>query len=309
MKAETPLLEVRGLSVEGAQPILRGLDFEIKRGERVGLIGRSGSGKSLTALSCLGLLPRGLRFGSSKIRIDGVSLLELSEDRRLSLRGRRVGMVFQQASAALNPVWSVGFQLRELCRLYFPKGDAGGMAKKLLTDVGLVDEELLRAYPHELSGGQRQRVLLAMALAGDPELLLADEITSSLDLLSQASILKLVDRLCRERGLALLLISHDLSTILPRTDRIMVIEEGMLVEEAPTEVFEAEPLHPLSRRLLGASGGEPVPAEASRPFVDVGCPYASRCLSFEPECARGMPELREFDPGHRCRCFFAGELS
>lgn len=309
MSGEPALLELQGLRVEGSRPILRGLDFRIGRAERVALIGRSGSGKSMTALSCLGLLPPGLRFESSKILVDGVDLLELPEKQRLGLRGRRIGIVFQQASAALNPVWTVGFQLRELCSLYFPEKDARVMARRLMDDVGLEDEALLRAYPHELSGGQRQRVLLAMALAGKPDLLLADEITASLDLVTQAEILDLLDRLCRERGLALLLISHDLSTIFPRSDRIMVIEEGMIVEEAPTKSFEAQALHPLSQRFLRAARGEDPEPEASRPGSEVGCPYAGGCIRFQPECARKMPDLREFDPGHRCRCFFAGDPS
>lgn len=307
MSGEPPLLELRGLSVSGDQPILHGLDLAIGRGERVGLIGRSGSGKSLTALSCLGLLPRGLSFGASEILLDDVDLLKIPESERLRLRGPRVAMVFQQASAALNPVWSIGFQLRELCHLYYPERDASLIVQEMMGCVGLIEPGILRAYPHELSGGQRQRVLLAMALVGEPELLLADEITASLDLMSQTEILKLLDRLCQERHLALLMISHDLSTVIPRVDRVMVIEEGFLVEEAPVELFKNQPLHPLSRRFLQASRGERLTAEASRPRTGGGCPYASRCALAIPECAAAVPPLVDFGQGLRCRCLRAGE--
>ena len=304
MNDDRPLLEIRHLLVYGIRPILRGLDFEILRGERVGLIGPSGSGKSLTALSCLGLLPRGLHFGASEIRVDGVDLLALPERERAAFRGRRISLAFQEAGSALNPVWSIGFQLRELERLYFPGEKAGLRSEEMLHAVGLGEGKISRAYPHELSGGQRQRALLAMALIGEPDLLLADEITSSLDLLSRKAVLGVLDRLCRERELALLMISHDLESMLSRVDRVILIEEGMLIEDAPTEVFIREPLHPLSRRLLQASLSGGVPPESRRDPFPEGCPHAHRCPRFEDRCAAELPPLVEVERGRRCRCFF-----
>jgi len=306
MNEDVPLLEVHNLLVYGTRPILRGVDFVIRRGERVGLIGPSGSGKSLTALSCLGLLPRGLHFGPSEIRIDGVDLLALSERERAAFRGRRISLAFQEAGSAMNPVWSIGFQLRELARSYFHDGKAQQRSEVLLDAVGLDGGSISRAYPHELSGGQRQRVLLAMALIGEPDLLLADEITSSLDLLSRDAVLGVLDGLCRERELALLMISHDLESVLSRVDRMMLVEEGMLVEDAPTAMFIREPLHPLSSLLLHTSRGGNVPPEIRRNIPLGGCPHAQRCPRFQNRCALEIPPLVKVEDGRRCRCFFPG---
>lgn len=308
MEAEAALLEVSGLEVRKEYPIIRGIDFSIHRGERVGLIGRSGAGKSLTALSCLGILPQGLNFSNTRIAFDGVDLLQLPEAERARYRGKGMGLVFQEALSALNPVWSIGFQLRELVHLYFPDENAEDRAADLLSSLGLDKQRILRAFPHELSGGQRQRVLLAMALVGEPELLLADEMTASLDLLTQARVLQLVDQLCVERGLSLLMISHDLATVLPRVERVLLMEGGLLVEEAPATVFREVPLHPLSRRMLAAARGERLEIEMCKPELSGGCPYAARCPRARERCSEERPPMELLGPGHRCRCFFPGSI-
>ncbi|MFF7726463.1 dipeptide ABC transporter ATP-binding protein [Streptomyces sp. NPDC008001] len=263
------LLEVDGLTVgAGDKPLVRGVGFTVGRGERVGIIGESGSGKTLTALALLGLLGEGLRAGGSA-RLDGVPFDLLgATDRELStVRGRLAGMVFQEPMTALNPVMKVGPQVAESLRLHGPRSERPGRAAARTTAVGLLDRLRLpdpgraaRAYPHQLSGGQRQRAVLAGALAGDPALLICDEPTTALDVTVQKEIVDLITGVSDERGTAVLYISHDLALVASVCHRVLVMHDGEVVESGPVERVLRQPEHPYTRALLSASDlSVPVP--------------------------------------------------
>ncbi len=231
------------------------ISLTIHSGERIGLLGASGSGKSLTALSLLGLVPPPGAIVGGSVEIQGMDILTSSKPERSRLRGGAVGMVFQEAEAALNPVMTIGAHLEEIIRRHRPKEAARWryIAVDLLESVDLDPVRTLKSHPHRLSGGQRQRALLALALAGDPALIIADEPTSSLDVLTQARMLGLLDRLCRERSLALLLISHDLGVVSSLVDRVMVMLDGTIIEEATIQDFLETPHHPYSQSLVATA--------------------------------------------------------
>lgn len=247
------MLSVHDLRIcAGETELVHGLSFQVEPGQSLGLVGASGSGKSLTTLALLGLLPEGLQMRSGSIEFDGQSLTGLSERAWRGVRGGRIGLVFQDPSAALNPVLRVGFQVEEVLAAH---GVAGGRTRvrALFDEVQLSqDGDLLDRFPHELSGGQRQRVMIAIALAGEPELLLADEPTTALDVTVQAAILELVVRIQRERGLAMLWISHDLGVIARVCDRVAVLDEGELVEQGPVQQVLEAPQSRAAKRLLAA---------------------------------------------------------
>jgi peptide/nickel transport system ATP-binding protein len=250
------LLTVRDLTVElDGVPLVDRVGFELGAGERVGLIGESGSGKSLTALAVMGLLPDEL-LPSGGVTLDGTSLLTLPERALAGLRGERIAMVFQEPMTALDPMMRVGSQVAEIVRLHrdLSRAQAQARAEELFARVGLPDPRAqLRAYPHQLSGGQRQRVLIAMALACDPSILIADEPTTALDVTVQAQILELLHRLVVEQGTALLLITHDLPVIASICERVLVMQEGRIIERGPlAEVFEA-PHEPHTQALLAGT--------------------------------------------------------
>jgi ABC-type dipeptide/oligopeptide/nickel transport system ATPase component len=267
-----PLLEVRGLEVsfpiQGEwTPVVRGVSLTVARGEVVGLVGESGSGKSMTALAVLGLVPPPGRVTAGRVRLgqtddaaEPVDLLTLGERAMRQVRGRRIAMVFQEPATAFNPVYSIGFQIAEAARAHDRPGSPGrrmtrqeayAEAARLLDRVAIADaRRRLDAYPHQLSGGQRQRAMIAMALAGRPDLLLADEPTTALDVTLQAQILELLDGLRRDLGLSVLLITHDLGVVAESCDRVVVMRHGRVVETAAvTELFRA-PAHPYTRELL-----------------------------------------------------------
>ncbi|MFC5145096.1 dipeptide ABC transporter ATP-binding protein [Streptomyces aureoversilis] len=256
------LLEVDGLTVDaGERPLVRGVGFTVDRGERVGIIGESGSGKTLTALALLGLLGEGLRAGGSA-RLDGVPFDLLgATDRELStVRGRLAGMVFQEPMTALNPVMKVGPQVAEALRLHGPRSERPGRAASHAAAVGLLDRLRLpdparaaRSYPHQLSGGQRQRAVLGGALATDPALLICDEPTTALDVTVQKEIVDLVTGVSDERGTAVLYISHDLALVASVCHRVLVMYDGEIVESGPVEQVLRSPEHPYTRTLLKAS--------------------------------------------------------
>ncbi len=231
------------------------VSLTIHSGERIGLLGASGSGKSLTALSLLGLVPPPGAIVGGSVEIQGTDILTSSKPERSRLRGGAVGMVFQEAEAALNPVMTVGAHLEEIIRRHRPKEAVRWrhVAVDLLENVDLDPVRTLKSHPHRLSGGQRQRALLAIALAGDPDLIIADEPTSSLDVLTQARMLGLLDRLCRERSLALLLISHDLGVVSSLVDRVIVMSAGTIIEEATTQDFLETPHNPYSQSLVATA--------------------------------------------------------
>ncbi|MGK5547232.1 dipeptide ABC transporter ATP-binding protein [Streptomyces sp. URMC 127] len=256
------LLEVGNLTVDaGGTPLVRGVGFTVGRGERVGIIGESGSGKTLTALALLGLLGEGLRAGGSA-RLDGVPFDLLgATDRELStVRGRLVGMVFQEPMTALNPVMKVGPQVTEALRLHGPRSERPGRAAARATAVELLGRLRLpdparaaRSYPHQLSGGQRQRAVLAGALAGDPALLICDEPTTALDVTVQKEITDLITGVSDERGTAVLYISHDLALVASVCHRVLVMHDGEIVESGPVGQVLRQPAHPYTQALLRAS--------------------------------------------------------
>jgi ABC-type dipeptide/oligopeptide/nickel transport system ATPase component len=268
----TPLLTVEGLTVElpaagGWAAVVRGVSFAVGRGEIVGLVGESGSGKTLTALALLRLLPPGARLRGRAL-LGGEDLLALPERRLREVRGGRIAMVFQEPSAALDPVYSIGFQIAEAVLAHRPLARRAARAEaiRLLDLVGMpAAARRLDDYPHQLSGGQRQRAMIAVALAGGPELLLADEPTTALDVTLQAQVLDLLDRLRRELGLAVLLITHDLAVVAETCERVLVMHAGEVVEAAAVGELFHRPVHPYTRALLADAakvfrrpeGGEP----------------------------------------------------
>jgi peptide/nickel transport system ATP-binding protein len=318
-----PLLEVTDLRVtlqtaRGPADALREVSFTLERGERLGLIGESGCGKSITALALMGLLPGGARAAGS-IRFDGTELTKLAEDDWCRLRGDRLGMVFQEPMTALNPLHTVGAQIGESLRLH--KGLTGAAARaqalRLLERVHLPQaRERLDAYPHQLSGGQRQRVVIAIALACGPDLLIADEPTTALDVTIQREVLDLIDELVREDRMALLLISHNLGVMADRVDRVFVMYGGTVVESGPTEEVFARRAHPYTQGLfaarptLGLARGTRLATIAGRvpelADLPAGCPFAERCAKVIDDCRRALPAPVPVQPGapqrHVARC-------
>ncbi|NYI71853.1 peptide/nickel transport system ATP-binding protein [Naumannella cuiyingiana] len=253
------VLEVEGLTVTaGARRLVDDVSFTVGRGERVGLIGESGSGKSLTALAALGLLADGLRAGG-RVGLAGFegNLVEAGERARARIRGRLASMVFQEPMTALNPTMRIGDQVAEVMIIHRTRPDraaARRRAVELLADVGLPDPaQAALAYPHQLSGGQRQRVVIAIALANDPELLIADEPTTALDVTVQARVLDLIRRGVAEHDAALLLITHDLGVVATVCERVLVMTEGRIVEAGAVGEVLARPQHTYTRKLLAAS--------------------------------------------------------
>ncbi len=280
-----------------AVPVLETVSLTLDRGERLGIVGESGSGKTLLALALLGLLPHGAGV-SGAIHFDGCELLTLPPAARRAYRGRRIGMVFQEPMTALHPMLTVGYQIGEAITLH--RGLRGAARRAavldLLAQVHLPDAvRRIDAFPHELSGGQRQRVGLALALAGAPDLLIADEPTTALDVTVQRAILRLLHELTDARGLALLLVSHDLGVVGHLTQRLLALYAGRVVEAGPTRTVLAQPHHPYLRGLRAAIpsiGQVPVPIPGSLPppmARGLGCRFAPRCREASPECAVSPP--------------------
>ena len=274
---ESPLLEVRGLETQfdvpgGPVRAVRGVSLSLARGETLALVGESGSGKSVTALSILQLLPRPpARYPAGSVRFRGAELMGAPEAELEQVRGNRIAMVFQEPMTSLNPLHTIDKQVAETLRVHKSMTRAAARARvlELLHLVGLADaERRLGAYPHQLSGGERQRVMIAMALGNEPDLLIADEPTTALDVTIQAQILRLLKTLQQRFGMALLLITHDLGIVRRMADRVAVMTEGQIVETAPVAELFASPRHPYTRRLLDAEPrGEPVPAAPEAPAV------------------------------------------
>jgi peptide/nickel transport system ATP-binding protein len=316
--AGTPLVEIAGLTVafEGVRA-LDGVDLAVGRGEALGLVGESGCGKSVTWLAALGLLPPRART-SGQVRLDGQELLGASPALLDRVRGGRIAMIFQDPASALNPVHRIGRQIEEALLLHRDLSGAAARAEalRLLDQVGIPDpRRRVHAYPHEMSGGQNQRVMIAMALAGRPELLVADEPTTALDPTIQAQILDLIRRIRAETGMALVLISHDLGVVADICDRVCVMYAGRIVEQAPADTLFAAPAHPYTRGLLGAlpemdgprrrlaaiAGGVPEPW--NRP---PGCAFAPRCPDAIAACNAAPPALRPLGGGQSAACIRAG---
>ena len=267
-----PLLEVCGLSVGfGSESAVRGISFVIQPGETLGLVGESGSGKSATSLAILRLLPGTARVGGA-IRFDGMDLLELPEEAMRRRRGREIAMIFQEPMTALNPVMPVGRQIAEAVEAHHPELGRRAVRMKVvqaMEEVGLPEpERRMRDYPHQFSGGQRQRILIAMAIVNRPRLLIADEPTTALDVTVQAQILELLNALRREHGLAMLFISHDLAVVSQVADRVAVMQQGKIVEEAGVRELFVAPKHEYTRRLLASA--PTMRTDRTRPLATLG---------------------------------------
>jgi peptide/nickel transport system ATP-binding protein len=313
------LLEVDRLMValdtaRGPAEAVREVSFTLDRGETLGLVGESGSGKSMTALAVLGLLPDGART-EGRVLLDGQDLLKLDEKALCGVRGDRIGVVFQEPMTALNPLHTIGRQIAETLILHrgTSVGEARREATRLLDRVGIPDPvRRVDAYPHQLSGGQRQRVTIAIALACGPDLLIADEPTTALDVTIQRQILDLIADLVEERGMALLMISHDLGVIAENVERMLVMYGGSIVESGATEAVFARPSHPYTRGLFGArpklGGGRGVKLTTIRgtvpELVDMpkGCPFAGRCPLTIDACNAALPDVMDLAGGHGARC-------
>ena len=325
MVPTVPLLEVTELRVElntarGAVAALRGVSFTLERGQTLGLIGESGCGKSLTALALMGLLPDGAQVSGS-MRLNGTELTTLPEADWCRLRGDRLAMVFQEPMTALNPLHTVGRQIAEPLRVH--KGLSGQQARaealRLLQRVQLPQAATrLDAYPHQLSGGQRQRVVIAMALACAPDLLIADEPTTALDVTLQREVLDLIAELVREDGMGLMLISHDLDVMADRVAQLVVMYGGTVVEAGATAAVFDRPAHPYTQGLfsarprLGLGRGSRlatipgrVPALADLP---AGCPFADRCPRVGADCRAAPPPAVAAGAGHLVRCLRPGAV-
>jgi peptide/nickel transport system ATP-binding protein len=307
-------LRVTLQTARGPADALRGVSLSLRRGDTVGLIGESGCGKSITALALMGLLPEGAVVSGS-IRLNGQELTTLDEAALCRLRGNRIGMVFQEPMTALNPLHTVGRQIGESLRLHKGLGTAAARAEalRLLERVQLPQaRERLDAYPHQLSGGQRQRVVIAIALACGPDLLVADEPTTALDVTIQREVLDLIAELVAEDGMGLLLISHDLGVMAQTVQRLLVMYGGTVVESGPTAAVFERLAHPYTRGLfaarprLGLARGTRlatipgrVPELADMPR---GCPFADRCALVVDACRAADPPLVALAPGHDVRC-------
>ncbi|MGG5822729.1 ABC transporter ATP-binding protein [Falsiroseomonas sp. HW251] len=302
------LLEICGLTTEivtGRRGVraLAGIDLSVAQGEAVGIVGESGSGKSMLALALMGLLPPAIRVTAGRILLDGNDLLTLGERGMRAVRGARMGLVFQEPMTALNPLQSIGTQVAEVLTTHrrAKRAEAWRLAVALLDRVGIPDAARRAGeYPHRLSGGLRQRAVIAMALACDPALLVADEPTTALDVTIQAQIMDLLADLRRERGLAVMLISHDLELVAGFADRVAVMYAGRIVEQGPAREALTAPRHPYTRALLGSipriDGDEArLPAIGGLvPRLDdlpPGCAFAPRCALAIEACGAAPPAL------------------
>ena len=315
-----PLLSITDLHTcfrtpDGISSAVKGISFAIDKGRTVALVGESGSGKSMTALSIMRLVPPPGFIRSGSIMLDGTDLLALSEQEMCSVRGSRISMVFQEPMTSLNPVLRIGDQIMEPLMLHrsMSRSEAALRAAELLAKVGIPSAgDRMADYAHQLSGGMRQRVMIAMALACNPALLIADEPTTALDVTIQAQILELIDSLRRSADMGILLITHDLGIVAERADHTYVMYAGRIVESADSRELFRNPRHPYTLALLASL---PQNAEPGKPLATLagqapdiaaelpGCGFCDRCAVALPECRHELPELREVSPGHLVRCW------
>jgi oligopeptide transport system ATP-binding protein len=317
-----PLLEVRNLRTtfrteDGPVTAVNGLSFSLEAGETLGIVGESGSGKSVTALSIMRLLPRTATVTAERIALAGESLPDKSEAEMRAIRGRRIAMIFQDPMTSLNPVLTIGEQIAEAVRLHFgvDQREARERAIDMLRKVRIpLAEKRLGDYPHQFSGGMRQRVMIAMALSCNPELLIADEPTTALDVTIQAQVLELMDLLQRETGAAIILITHDLGVVAEFCRNVLVMYGGNMVEYGTAEQIFAEPRMPYTQGLLSSlprldQNKRLVPIAGQPPNLlrlPPGCAFAPRCAYTMPICAEPVP-LYDFGGGHVARCFLYDE--
>jgi peptide/nickel transport system ATP-binding protein len=334
------LLTVQGLEVEfktrrGTALVLNGVEFDLRAGETLGVVGESGCGKSMTALSLLRLIPSPPgRIRAGKIFYGGEDLVQASEKRMREIRGNRISMIFQEPLTALNPVFTVGDQIGETLRLHENLSRAAARAKAidLLDQVGIpASKRRVDEYPHQMSGGMRQRVMIAMALACRPEILVADEPTTALDVTVQAQIFDLLRQLQQERGTAILMITHDMGAIAEMADRVMVMYAGRVIERGTTAQILKNPAHPYTQGLiaclpkLGSSAAEERETLTAIPGVvpsiwelGRGCAFRDRCPYAMPICAERVPPMFKPDEGrdttgvqepHTAACWLYGDMA
>ncbi|QJY50345.1 ABC transporter ATP-binding protein [Pseudonocardia broussonetiae] len=324
--APEPLLEVDDLHVEfrtrdGVAKVLNGVSYSVAAGETLAVLGESGSGKSVTANTVMGILPVPPgEITSGAIRYRGEELLTASDERRRELRGENIAMIFQDALSALNPVYTVGFQIGEQLRTRrgMSRRDAEKRAVELLDQVGIPGAtQRVRNYPHEFSGGMRQRAMIAMSLALDPDVLIADEPTTALDVTVQAQIMDLLSDIQAERHMGLILITHDLGVVAEVADRIAVMYAGRIVENADVHELYGNPCHPYTRSLLESiprldSKGTELRAIKGLPpnltNIPSGCPFHPRCPMAVDRCREVVPPLEVLPGGRSSACLFAEEL-
>ncbi len=319
-----PLLEVRGLGVafetdSGPLKAADGVSFALSRGKTLGLVGESGCGKSQTALSILKLTPPPGKIVSGTVTLDGTDLMALSEPEMEDIRGRRISMIFQEPMTALNPVFTVGGQIAEGLMIHRRISKAGAMeaAIQMLDRVGIADAPVRAGdYPHQMSGGMRQRAMIAMALICCPEVLIADEPTTALDVTIQAQIIGLILGMQESMGLSVLFISHDLGVVSEVSDHIAVMYAGAIVEQAPAKDLFDAPAHPYTRGLIetlsGPVGGRFLTIGGSVPdlcSLPSGCRFSDRCALADDECRRHQPELESISQEHLVACWKTGSLS
>jgi len=320
------LLEVKNLRTyfETDDGIVKAVDdvsFQLKRGETLGIVGESGSGKSVTNLSIIRLIPSPPgKIISGQVLFNGNDLLSLSNDTIRKIRGRRIAMIFQDPMTSLNPFMKISRQLMEMTELHLghTKAQARAHAIRMLETVGIPDaHERADSYPHEFSGGMRQRVMIAMALSCEPELLIADEPTTALDVTIQAQILELIKKLKRETGTSVILITHDLGVVAGMTDHVIVMYAGKIFEQAPTRELFSVPGNPYTKGLLRsvpdptAEQGKLYQIPGLPPDVahlKPGCPFAQRCDYTQDICRREFPPFVQLNPDHYSLCHFAREV-
>lgn len=320
------LLEVRDLHVEfatndGVAKAINGVNFELAAGETLAILGESGSGKSVTAQTIMGILdmPPG-RITGGEILFRGEDLLRMPRKRRRAIRGPEISMIFQDALSALNPVFPVGWQIAEMFRKHrgTNRSDALDKAVELMERVQIpAARQRVKAYPHQFSGGMRQRIMIAMAIALDPDILIADEPTTALDVTVQAQIMRLLDELREERDMGLILITHDLGVVADVADRIAVMYAGSIVEDAGVHELYKSPAHPYTEALLKSiprldQKGEVLYAIEGLPpsltRMPPGCPFHPRCAHARDRCRQDDPALEPVAPGRASRCHFAEEV-
>ncbi|MGP9811457.1 ABC transporter ATP-binding protein [Rhodopseudomonas sp. NSM] len=323
----TALLEIRDLEVDlfTRRGVLRAIDrfsLTVEHGETLGLVGESGCGKSMTSLAIMGLLPTPpARITGGAILLEGRDLTKLSDGKMQAVRGREIGIIFQDPMSSLNPVYTVGYQLAEVIRRHFKldRRAAEKRALELLDRVHIPDaRRRLEAFPHELSGGMNQRVVIAMAIACEPKLLIADEPTTALDVTIQAQIIELLKGIQRESRMGMIFITHDLGVIADVADRVTVMYAGKKAEEAQVDVLFDDPRHPYTRGLIGAT---PKPGDERRSrLVEIpgtvpglsdratGCGFANRCPLVFDRCHVEDPALISQGAGHQVACFLAAEM-
>jgi oligopeptide transport system ATP-binding protein len=326
MSSDGNLLEVKNLRTyfetdDGVVKAVDGISFDLKRGQTLGIVGESGSGKSVTNLSIIRLIPDPPgKIVSGEVLFNGNDLLLVSNEAIRKIRGRRIAMIFQDPMTSLNPFMKISKQLMEMTQLHLghSKAKARAHAIRMLQTVGIPDAHARAdSYPHEFSGGMRQRVMIAMALSCEPELLIADEPTTALDVTIQAQILELIKKLKRETGTSVILITHDLGVVAGMTDHVIVMYAGKIFEQAATNELFAKPGNPYTKGLLRsvpdptAEQGKLYQIPGLPPDVahlEPGCPFAPRCDRVEEICRREFPPFVQLNADHHSLCHFAREV-